>query len=760
MNARWPLRKPAAGMYGAIFVLLLIGVATDLMAQTQIRLPNTGKKPENGLQVMVEVDPMGGPGYRPIRVRLVPWPAGSNKADRRVTVKIEPSQWNWGTGSVSSTEEILIPEGANAVEHEMTIVQHSGWSGFRIEVREDGKKLDDISSDAYYHMSIPYYEWSEATPSLLFISQAAGFKTTRAAMLSDYINVGRVVDQMQNPTYDLPDSRVLARLVPTQHSGVVQYGPNKKRMVDGAIVEMFTQSPRLELRSPAELGDRWTHLTTFDISLISMDDLAAMPSNEPKAWKALQTWVFAGGTLIVYGVGKDWARLQELEKLLEMESLAADEWRQPVAKEYGKLFLDMKRLNIPNRQPMQYQVGPDGRPIAQPNQPTTKDPPPTEAPFVFREAKMGMVCAIAAEDAFPGETRDWAWVMNSIPSGRWKWFQRHGLSLHRQNKEYWNWLIPGVGKPPVRSFFVMITGFVVVIGPLNYLLLFRSRRLYMLLVTVPLGAALFTIGLFGYALYSDGLSTRVRMRSFTELDQGSGKYVTWSRQSYYAAISPSQGLEFPRSAVIYPIDINPRGENTRRRTGRLVVWDGDQQRLAKGFLQPRTIAQFLVVNVTETKQQIEFSGTDDLRAKNQLGAKVELLVARGEDGKYDWCGPLDSGKSQPLKPISAANAQEKLSKFYLDNLPQYPEGFDPNRYESYGFRNRNWMYYGNDVDQSEVNPMQRHSLMEINIQHALRALELSPKSYIAVLKTNPLVPVGVEKPVEKDSLHVIRGTWK
>ena len=103
-------------------------------------------------------------------------------------------------------------------------------------------------------------------------------------------------------------------------------------------------------------------------------------------------------------------------------------------------------------------------------------------------------------------------------------------------------LIPGVGSAPVNSFLVLISLFVVAIGPVNYFLLQRQRKLYLLLITVPLGAGVVTSALFIYALVSDGLGVRARARSLTRIDQTSGRTVSWSRQSYYAGLAPSAGM--------------------------------------------------------------------------------------------------------------------------------------------------------------------------------------------------------------------------
>src|SRR5262249_24385644 len=162
--------------------------------------------------------------------------------------------------------------------------------------------------------------------------------------------------------------------------------------------------------------------------------------------------------------------------------------------------------------------------------------------FLFRRAGLGCVVAIAAENPFPGQTTDWVWIFNTVPDNHWKWFRRSGVSLHRKNRDYWTFLIPDVGEAPVVSFLLLVSLCAIVIGPVNYVLLGRSRRLYLLLLTVPAGALLVSVSLFGYALLTDGLSVRLRSRSFTELDQRTGEAAAWSWQSYYAAIAPSQGL--------------------------------------------------------------------------------------------------------------------------------------------------------------------------------------------------------------------------
>src|SRR4029453_4712783 len=74
------------------------------------------------------------------------------------------------------------------------------------------------------------------------------------------------------------------------------------------------------------------------------------------------------------------------------------------------------------------------------------------APFVLRSAGQGCVVAIASENPFPGKEADWVWILNSVQDRHWRWYQRAGFSMHRDNDDYWKFLVPGVGRAPVVSF--------------------------------------------------------------------------------------------------------------------------------------------------------------------------------------------------------------------------------------------------------------------------------------------------------------------
>lgn len=188
-------------------------------------------------------------------------------------------------------------------------------------------------------------------------------------------------------------------------------------------------------------------------------------------------------------------------------------------------------------------------------------PPTDSTPFVWRPVECGRVVAISAENPFPGNAADWAWLFNSLDERDWMWYRRHGFSNYRENEDFWALMVPGVGGAPVNSFLVLISLFVIGIGPINYVFLRRKRQLHLLLLVVPAAAALVTAALFLYALLDDGLGVRGRARTLTTLDQHNRRVVSWARHAYYAGLAPSVGLTYSNDAVVHTMDYLP-GDNS------------------------------------------------------------------------------------------------------------------------------------------------------------------------------------------------------
>ena len=73
--------------------------------------------------------------------------------------------------------------------------------------------------------------------------------------------------------------------------------------------------------APDELPKAWLELSAFDITFISLADLKDLKAKHPERFQALRDWLATGTTLCVYDVGKDFARLKELEAILGLPAL-------------------------------------------------------------------------------------------------------------------------------------------------------------------------------------------------------------------------------------------------------------------------------------------------------------------------------------------------------------------------------------------------------------------------------------------------------
>jgi len=384
---------------------------------------------------------------------------------------------------------------------------------------------------------------------------------------------------------------------------------------------------------------------------------------------------------------------------------------------------------------------------------------------VMRRAGTGCIAAIGSDQPFPGDDRDWVWLFNAVPDNHWKWFRREGFSLTRTNEDYWNLLIPGVGDAPVWSFLVLVSLFAVAIGPVNYLVLGRSRRLYLLLLTVPAGALVVTVSLITYALLTDGLGVRLRARSYVDLDQRSGRAAGWARQSYYASITPSQGLKFPDDTTVFPIVAQPQPRGGRRSNSSL-VWD-DGQILRSGFLASRTATQFMVQRATTTPAKLTVrEGTTPGQSptvENKLGANVLYMLLRDRRGDYFAGSNVNKDATATLKSIDPAQAEKDLENFWVAALPQAPdpERLATNRNNALSFlfwRNYN---YGMGQDASAGEPMMDAGILETNFDEAAQPAKhpLPMGSYTAIVNSSIVVPIGVPRVQEEASLHLIRARY-
>jgi hypothetical protein len=348
-----------------------------------------------------------------------------------------------------------------------------------------------------------------------------------------------------------------------------------------------------------------------------------------------------------------------------------------------------------------------------------------------------------------------------------RWEERHGMTPEEANLDFAKLLVPGVGLAPVSEFQVLITLFVLVIGPANFWLLKRFRRLHLLVLTVPLAAILTTVALFAYAVLSDGFGTKVRAHSFTKLDQRSGEAASWSRLSYYSGFAPGDGLAVPSDVAMYPIvpGWNESGVDTSIGVSRELLWEPDTARLTRGWLRSRTPTQYLVIRSGKSPRKLELlPARETMRATNRLGADIEFVLAIKGDQKLFAGENIAAGSRANLTPVARNDAIRRLRDLVVKNTPQAPDALADVDSDFAEMQRRQWrqnygrygLTYGSERLGSNL---AQDALAELAGLEGSPALQLPARSYVAVTRTGMDIPVGTSDATESSSFHVIVGSW-
>jgi hypothetical protein len=746
-------------LLGCCFLSAVFAAGAAAETGDRISLPSGNLPPKHGLRMTVDTRWIDANGYRPVRVEAISWPPGPSPADRTLRVVLRAQHYHTSTATTAVTQSFELPQGAAVARTTVAVPQDYDWSSLSVEVYEGGARLDDLCET--HDFAYRGFVWSESAPAVLIIAGQVLGRDQRAKVVQRWRG-----SSGNDPVPDrtLPDIRpLIVRFLEVHDYQMLESGDLTQ--LAGSDLDTLTslqQSGRIEMLPFGELPERWIDYTMFDLICIRLDELAELVQQHPGRWRAVRDWLVSGTTLCVYRTAVDAEGLAYLDRLLDLprsaeasgQPSAADGWHPPRATDRGQTLQGWPLSGL--------RVWRDAS-VDEALPAAVADAAASEAEtlFVIRRAGLGRVVAIDSQEPFREDGNHFSRMFNEIRPENWMWQQRHGISLHRENSEYWNWNVPGVGRAPVGSYLLLISLFVIVIGPVNYYCLRKWKRLYLLLVTVPLGAALVTAALLNYALLTDGLGVRVRVRSFTHLDQRDGQVASWSRQSYYAGLAPSRGLRFPETVALYPIRQDPT-EGRRHRGQHRLLWD-DGQHLLSGYVTSRATAQFLVVQSGRSDRLLAVHSDAAAAApsvENRLGADLRWLVLRDADGRFFRGEALAAGQRSGLQPVEPVAAAAELQRWYDGCRPEFPEGYDAHHFHDlFGASRRH--YYWRTIDQNVMPPSLNQSILERQLRiHAHSGLDSLPhRSYLAVTDQGVEVPLGHPHLREEASFHLIQGRW-
>jgi len=733
-----------------------------------------------GLNMTIDSTWLRSPGYQPICLSVSPMAPVT--ADR--TLVVEVTSWQaWGQETLLVEQTMLIPAGTakgQAIETVLAVPPLPDWCEIQIRIVDP---------------ALP-----SGPAGIMSDMQARGLyrRSPQQANLGDVVECPRILLVGDR----LPETAALGECFPMWAAAFSGQTPVYQQVAEDRVAS--GPLPSVMAVPPAKMPRRWIELSGMDVVCVSVDRLAELAERHKEAHGALLAWTAAGGNLWVYGVAKGddrWGRLGEVERLLRLPppSEPAEPgqktpagWRRPDPALFGKLDPSRQWDAAMGRGMGVPVYDPYGNPVLVPmpqdvpEKLAKKEKPPRaprEPGFLLRTDRMGTIAAISAANPLAGPTRwtkwEWDWLLASLGSDRWGWCARHGLVVGRESPDFWDFVVPGVGLAPVREFQILITLFVLAIGPANYWLLRRKGRLHLMVLTVPASALVVTFLLFAYAILSDGLGTRVRVRSVTLLDSKRGEAVTWARLSYYTGLAPSDGLTFSEDVAVYPIlsESDVGGNASSRKE---MLWDTDQ-RLLDGWLRSRTPTQYLTVRSAPSQRTVRIAplpgAKSALGIENRLGVPIDGLAACAADGTYYWAANVGEGATVRAGQAKPAEVFEWLAVAVGQNVPRIPpEMGDVVRF---GGRRTSSRYYYQTAYLSTSPELARlhtsrleRTLDRLN-QNASAVLKtspvwpapnsigpaLAPGRFVALVPRSPEVELGTDAAREEGSFHVIMGEW-
>jgi hypothetical protein len=277
---------------------------------------------------------------------------------------------------------------------------------------------------------------------------------------------------------------------------------------------------------------------------------------------------------------------------------------------------------------------------------------------------------------------------------------------------------------PVRGLFLLMVGFVAVIGPVNLIVLGRKKRRIWLLWTVPVISMITCAAVFGYMLVSEGWHAHARAEAITILDENSRRASTIGWIGFYSPLTPSGGLHFGSDTEL-AAQLTDENWYMRRSSGtaRTLDWTSDQH-LMSGWVTARTPAQFMLRKSESRRERVEITrnGASEYSIVNGLGADIQRFLFADDAGQTFGASDIPAGSQTVLKPTGKLPAGATWAS---DLRTVYAAGAHSIAPSRGSWVPGNWLR---------------------SIDHAYRMPNdlLQPGRYIAVLESSPFVDEGLK----------------
>jgi len=659
-------------------------------------------------------------GYHP--VQLTATANGVFPADRRLEILFEPvgqdaNSWDYA-GRVRSVIScpLQLTQGVSSTTTQVYLPHYSNHPSYRIRVLDNGRPLDGY----------------ETTVGGLWVDVPLSVVPHRiGVLLPDEVRTGKQTAEW----HQTPQATNLVRAT-TQRSLV------RNIMALNTVGGNLGLDPNLQALRNAwpmigsflhedQLWDSWLGYESLDILLLPLPMLDRLRQTAPRQATAIRQFAAAGGTLWLYGASDPDA----VAKVLGIDP--------PTPAEQQALRMQLQR-----------EISPQALAAV-------------DDQVWVQDYVAGRLVCFRDAYPFPGNVPDWETILKFHPAGS-STTVRRGVDPTFGDSRFWNWVMPGVAKPPVYPFLTLLGLFAFCVGPVAYHISNRLGRVYLMLLAAPVLAMVTTLLMAGYGLISDGLGSKARVREVTWVDSASSRGLRWTRATYFTGIQPAGGIGFPEQTAVYPY---PQDQIDRVRvTGQdsaagKIVLNEDEQRLMYGFMPSRQQRQFVTFTPQDNLGGIEVSpvgGTPQAVSRslrNKFAFPIRTLLLRDQQGKYWYGAQVAAGEQIDVVPYADEAASKILRRQYSDYLPSPPIGFQ-RRSLTAASRRQSVDLVRDAVQQL---PQDFRTMTEGIVEHRLRTMmqleaDLPRGQFIALADVTPDA-VALPEAKLSDSVHFCMGTW-
>lgn len=394
-----------------------------------------------------------------------------------------------------------------------------------------------------------------------------------------------------------------------------------------------------------ELPERWEGLASFDLLIINDTDTSKLT---PAQAGALQSWLEKGGRLVLGGGSGAGAVLAGIPEGMLPVALEGSQEVQQSDLDGLSRWAQAPQINAP---------GPFVAAQAAPRDWVVLASAGSLPLVVERGVGSGRVFFSALDlaappfDGWPGTQQFWYEIAGKYGGYNNNMPQDSSVRQMRSSSFYGAVSnIPSLALPSIQGLSILLVLYILLVGPVNYFILRRARRLHLAWVTIPAITLAFTGGAFGLGYLMRGNDLILNKVAVVEIPSSGPALVS----SYVGLFSPRQqsySVEVQGSGLVSPGDTT--GYYGMDTGGQEMTFVQGRPSLVKGITVNQWAMQRFTVEDTwpelgRLTGRVEIQG-DVLRGtvKNDTGISLKDVVVV-VNRRYQMVGNLAPGEEKTV----------------------------------------------------------------------------------------------------------------